>query len=233
VQAPEKEPLCPLQDMTALSYLNEPGVLWNLNCRYMLDAIYTYTGSILIAVNPFASLPHMYGAHMMEQYKGRALGELSPHVYAIADSAYKQMRKDSKSQSILVRLSALQSKDPHSNAVVPQTALGFGVLLISCLSHARCVRISNRYIHQATVATRTGRAFSNGMRSRGHATLNWVVKSEALPRLTAHALARIRRGGGLSAMAPAFEITLVKLLHLYSLLPGGPPPPPPPLLTAQ
>ena len=46
-----------LQDMTTLSYLNEPGVLWNLKCRYMLDAIYTYTGSILIAVNPFARLP--------------------------------------------------------------------------------------------------------------------------------------------------------------------------------
>ncbi|KAL0034959.1 hypothetical protein WJX79_002631 [Trebouxia sp. C0005] len=102
---------CPLQnpqtaggveDMTTLSYLNEPGVLWNLKARYQLDGIYTYTGSILIAVNPFASLPLLYGQHMMEQYKGRPLGELSPHVYAIADAAFKQMRKDNKSQSILV-----------------------------------------------------------------------------------------------------------------------------------
>ena len=69
----------------------------------MLDAIYTYTGSILIAVNPFARLPHMYGGHMMEQYRGRDLGELSPHVYAIADAAYRQMRAEGKSQSILVR----------------------------------------------------------------------------------------------------------------------------------
>ena len=92
-----------MQDMTTLSYLNEPGVLWNLKCRYMLDAIYTYTGSILIAVNPFARLPELYGTHMMEQYRGRALGELSPHVYAIADSAYRQMRSEGKSQSILVR----------------------------------------------------------------------------------------------------------------------------------
>ena len=88
--------------MTTLSYLNEPGVLWNLKARYQLDGIYTYTGSILIAVNPFASLPLLYGQHMMEQYKGRPLGELSPHVYAIADAAFKQMRKDNKSQSILV-----------------------------------------------------------------------------------------------------------------------------------
>lgn len=91
-----------MQDMTTLSYLNEPGVLWNLKARYQLDGIYTYTGSILIAVNPFASLPLLYGRHMMEQYKGRPLGELSPHVYAIADAAFKQMRKDNRSQSILV-----------------------------------------------------------------------------------------------------------------------------------
>ena len=95
-----------MQDMTTLSYLNEPGVLWNLKARYQLDGIYTYTGSILIAVNPFASLPLLYGQHMMEQYRGRPLGELSPHVYAIADAAFKQMRKDNKSQSILVSSAA-------------------------------------------------------------------------------------------------------------------------------
>ena len=88
--------------MTTLNYLNEPGVLWNLKVRYQHDDIYTYTGSILIAVNPFASMPHLYGMHMMEQYLGRNLGELSPHVYAIADAAYRQMRREKKSQSILV-----------------------------------------------------------------------------------------------------------------------------------
>ena len=93
---------CP-QDMTRLSYLHEPGVLWNLKCRYMVDDIYTYTGTILIAVNPFAPLPHLYGPHMMDQYRGAELGELSPHVYAIADAAYRQMCKEWKGQSILVR----------------------------------------------------------------------------------------------------------------------------------
>ncbi len=88
--------------MTTLAYLNEPGVLDNLKSRYVVDDIYTYTGSILIAVNPFARLPHLYGTHMMEQYRGATLGELSPHVYAIADAAYQQMRRWDKSQSILV-----------------------------------------------------------------------------------------------------------------------------------
>lgn len=62
----------------------------------------SYVSGILIAVNPFAPMPHLYGLHMMEQYRGLALGELSPHVYAIADEAFRLMRKERKSQSILV-----------------------------------------------------------------------------------------------------------------------------------
>lgn len=49
----------------------------------------TYTGNILIAINPFQRLPHLYDTHMMEQYKGAAFGELSPHVFAVADVAYR------------------------------------------------------------------------------------------------------------------------------------------------
>lgn len=92
-----------MQDMTRLSYLHEPAVLSNLKTRYAVDDIYTYTGTILIAINPFASLPHLYGPHMMDQYRGVDLGEIAPHVYAIADSAYRQMRKEMRGQSILVR----------------------------------------------------------------------------------------------------------------------------------
>ncbi len=89
--------------MTRLSYLHEPAVLWNLNTRYAYDDIYTYTGTILIAINPFTSLPHLYGTHMMDQYRGVEIGDIAPHVYAIADAAYRQMRKEMKGQSILVR----------------------------------------------------------------------------------------------------------------------------------
>ncbi|KAH7440883.1 hypothetical protein KP509_03G015200 [Ceratopteris richardii] len=76
-----------VDDMTKLAYLHEPG---------------TYTGNILIAVNPFAKLPHLYGGHMMEQYRGASLGELSPHVFAVADSSYRAMINEGQSQSILV-----------------------------------------------------------------------------------------------------------------------------------
>ncbi|XVF65003.1 hypothetical protein PTKIN_Ptkin09bG0211800 [Pterospermum kingtungense] len=91
-----------VEDMTKLAYLHEPGVLQNLKCRFDINEIYTYTGNILIAVNPFRRLPHLYDNHMMEQYNGAAFGELSPHPFAVADSAYRQMINEGISQAILV-----------------------------------------------------------------------------------------------------------------------------------
>lgn len=93
---------CGVDDMTKLAYLHEPGVLQNLKSRYDMNEIYTYTGNILIAVNPFRRLPHLYDSHMMQQYKGAAFGELSPHPFAVADAAYRLMINEGISQSILV-----------------------------------------------------------------------------------------------------------------------------------
>nr|GEV05451.1 myosin-6-like [Tanacetum cinerariifolium] len=95
-------PPCGVDDMTKLAYLHEPGVLNNLRSRYDINEIYTYTGSILIAVNPFTRLPHLYDSHMMAQYKGAQFGELSPHPFAVADAAYRVMINEGISQSILV-----------------------------------------------------------------------------------------------------------------------------------
>ncbi|KAL8166655.1 hypothetical protein V2J09_008154 [Rumex salicifolius] len=91
-----------VDDMTKLAYLHEPGVLQNIRTRYELNEIYTYTGNILIAINPFQRLPHLYHPHMMQQYKGAPLGDLSPHVFAIADVSYRAMINEKKCNSILV-----------------------------------------------------------------------------------------------------------------------------------
>ncbi|XP_029126576.1 myosin-7 [Cajanus cajan] len=91
-----------VEDMTRLAYLHEPGVLRNLHVRYAINEIYTYTGNILIAVNPFQRLPHLSETSTMARYKGAAFGEQSPHPFAIASSAYSKMINEEKSQSILV-----------------------------------------------------------------------------------------------------------------------------------
>ncbi|XP_062206682.1 myosin-17-like isoform X7 [Phragmites australis] len=91
-----------VDDMTRLSYLHEPGVLDNLAVRYAKNIIYSYTGNILIAINPFQRLPNLVDVRTMEKYKGADLGDLDPHVFAIADVSYRQMINEGKSNSILV-----------------------------------------------------------------------------------------------------------------------------------
>lgn len=83
-----------IDDMIRLSYLHEPGVLNNLSVRYAKNIIYTYTGNILIAINPFQRLPHLAEPHTMEKYKGANFGELDPHVFAIADISYRKQAND-------------------------------------------------------------------------------------------------------------------------------------------
>ncbi|GJP48240.1 hypothetical protein CLOM_g7505, partial [Closterium sp. NIES-68] len=62
----------------------------------------TYTGTILIAANPFMRIPGIYDREMRDAYRGQQVGELSPHVFAIADNAYRAMRDERRSQSILI-----------------------------------------------------------------------------------------------------------------------------------
>ncbi|KAI5597006.1 hypothetical protein BDE02_02G039400 [Populus trichocarpa] len=91
-----------VDDMTRLQYLHEPAVLHNLATRYEINEIYTYSGNILIAVNPFQPLTHLYDVYVMERYKGAPIEGLSPHVFTIADVAYREMIKEGRSNSILV-----------------------------------------------------------------------------------------------------------------------------------
>lgn len=64
---------------------------WILQCMdlYNFIILQTYCGNILIAVNPFQALPYLYDTDMMEKYKGVPFGDLSPHVFAVAEVAYR------------------------------------------------------------------------------------------------------------------------------------------------
>ncbi|KAI9257981.1 P-loop containing nucleoside triphosphate hydrolase protein [Phascolomyces articulosus] len=88
-------------DLTNLSYLNEPSVLNTIRTRYMQHNIYTYSGIVLIAANPFARV-QLYEPDIIQQYSGRRRGELEPHLFAIAEDAYRQMIREQQNQTIVV-----------------------------------------------------------------------------------------------------------------------------------
>ncbi|XP_018120971.1 unconventional myosin-VI isoform X2 [Xenopus laevis] len=91
-----------VEDNCSLMYLNEATLLHNIQVRYSKDKIYTYVANILIAVNPYFDVPKLYTSEQIKQYHGKSLGTLPPHVYAIADKAFRDMKVLKMSQSIIV-----------------------------------------------------------------------------------------------------------------------------------
>ncbi|XP_075988529.1 dilute class unconventional myosin [Anticarsia gemmatalis] len=89
-------------DLTSLSYLHEPAVLHNLRVRFCdRNAIYTYCGIVLVAINPYYDLP-IYGDETIMAYRGQAMGDLDPHIFAVSEEAYTKLEREQRDQSIIV-----------------------------------------------------------------------------------------------------------------------------------
>ncbi|KAM9796921.1 unconventional myosin-Va [Syngnathus typhle] len=89
-------------DLTALSFLHEPAILHNLRVRFLdYNSIYTYCGIVLVAVNPYDELP-IYGEEVIDAYSGQDMAELEPHIFSVAENAYRTMIREEKNQSIII-----------------------------------------------------------------------------------------------------------------------------------
>ena len=65
----------PPEDLTNLSHLHEPAVVFCLQRRYEQDVIYTYTGKVLLALNPFRPVKNVYGEDVMRRYWNMGIGK--------------------------------------------------------------------------------------------------------------------------------------------------------------
>lgn len=89
-------------DLTNLSHLNEPAVLQAIRLRYAQKEIYTYSGIVLIATNPFARVDSLYVPGMVQVYAGKHRASQAPHLFAIAEEGFADMLRDGKNQTIVV-----------------------------------------------------------------------------------------------------------------------------------
>ncbi|KAK3592955.1 hypothetical protein CHS0354_036814 [Potamilus streckersoni] len=144
-------------DLCNLPDLNEKTLLQNIKARFYNSNIYTYVGSILIAVNPFRFFP-IYNPKYVTMYHNRRLGDLPPHIFAVADSAFHTMLRKKKNQCIVIsgesgsgktestnlllhHLTALSQKGLHGSGV-EQTILGAGPVL-EAFGNAKTVHNNN------------------------------------------------------------------------------------------
>ncbi|XP_029385604.1 unconventional myosin-Ib isoform X2 [Echeneis naucrates] len=108
-------------DMVLLEPLSEDSFLENLKKRFDHNEIYTYIGSVVISMNPYRSLP-IFTPEKVEEYRNRNFYELSPHIYALADEAYRSLRDQDKDQCILITGESGAGKTEASKLVMSYVA---------------------------------------------------------------------------------------------------------------
>ncbi|KAM3842352.1 unconventional myosin-XVIIIa-like, partial [Diretmus argenteus] len=89
------------EDLASLLYLNESSVMHSLRQRYGGNLIHTYAGPNMVVINPL-STPSMYSEKVMHMFKGCRREDSAPHVYAVAQSAYRNLLTTRQDQSIVL-----------------------------------------------------------------------------------------------------------------------------------
>lgn len=104
-------------DMVLLESLTEDSMLENLWNRYNNKDIYTYIGNVVVSINPYRKFK-LYSSEMIAKYRSRNIYELPPHIYAIADEAYRSMRDYNQDQCIIITGESGAGKTEASKVVM-------------------------------------------------------------------------------------------------------------------
>ncbi|XP_019714468.1 unconventional myosin-XVIIIa-like isoform X2 [Hippocampus comes] len=89
------------EDLASLQYLNESSVMHSLRQRYGGNLVHTHAGPNMVVINPI-SAPSMYSEKVMQMFKGCRREDTAPHIYSLAQSAYRKLLTTSQDQSIVL-----------------------------------------------------------------------------------------------------------------------------------
>ncbi|XP_053816943.1 unconventional myosin-XVIIIa-like isoform X12 [Vidua chalybeata] len=90
-----------VEDLASLLYLNESSTLHTLRQRYGGNLLHTYAGPTMVIINPLSS-PSMYSEKVMHMFKGCRREDTSPHIYAVAQAAYRSMLMSRQDQAVVL-----------------------------------------------------------------------------------------------------------------------------------
>merc|ERR1711937_214408 len=110
------------EDMANLTFLNDASVFYNLKVRFQAKLIYTYSGLFCIVVNPYKRYP-IYTGTVVKMYLGKRRNEVPPHLWAITETAYRNMLQNNKNQSMLITGESGAGKTENTKKVIAYLAM--------------------------------------------------------------------------------------------------------------
>ena len=110
------------EDMVNLTFLNDASVFWNLKTRYQAKMIHTYSGLFVVVVNPYKRYP-LYTHRVSKIYLGKRRNEVPPHLWAIAETAYRGMLGNKKNQAMLITGESGAGKTENTKKVITYLAM--------------------------------------------------------------------------------------------------------------
>jgi len=110
------------EDMVNLTYLNDASVFWNLKTRYQAKLIHTYSGLFVVVVNPYKRYP-LYTHRVCKIYLGKRRNECPPHLWAIAEGAYRNMLQNKKNNAMLITGESGAGKTENTKKVITYLAM--------------------------------------------------------------------------------------------------------------
>merc|ERR1712045_555489 len=109
------------EDMANLTFLNDASVFHNLDVRFKAKLIYTYSGLFCIVVNPYKRYP-IYTPTCVKLYLGKRRNEVPPHLWAITENAYANMKTNGKDQAMLITGESGAGKTENTKKVISYLA---------------------------------------------------------------------------------------------------------------
>ncbi|XP_055295540.1 unconventional myosin ID [Sitodiplosis mosellana] len=144
-----------VQDFVLLDEVTLEKFMENLHKRFQAGKIYTYIGEVCVSVNPYRQM-NIYGPDNVNKYKGRELFENSPHIFAVADSAYRTLKQRNRDTCIMISGESGAGKTEASKIIMKYIAA-----VTNTVGHNEIERVKNVLIQSNAILETFGNAKTN------------------------------------------------------------------------
>eukprot|EP00111_Clytia_hemisphaerica_P022209 TCONS_00065260-protein len=143
-------------DFVLLDQITMDEFMSNLKLRFEKDKIYTYIGEVVVSVNPYKTMD-IYGKEVISEYKGREIFERPPHIFALADAAYKTMKRKNQDSCIVISGESGAGKTEASKIIMKYIAAVTNPNKLSEVESVKDILIQSNVILEAFGNAKTNR----------------------------------------------------------------------------